>query len=134
MVSIWLFEWAHRVMTELANNSWLGIISSKHIHRSGSANWISLRFLLPGCDLAVAVACCYGQQLFFWPQANYLVYSESNYLWRWHLRRQIRGKERRLQVAWERARLRKRAKITERNVTHTHQAGSFLIFRDTLCC
>lgn len=34
-------------MTVLVNSFWLGIISSKHVYRNASANWMTLRFLFP---------------------------------------------------------------------------------------
>lgn len=61
-MSGWLLERAHGMIRVLANNIWFGIISLKHIYRSGGANWISLRCLFPRCDLGFAVARCHGQQ------------------------------------------------------------------------
>lgn len=119
-------EWIHTVMKMLANSFWLGIISSKHIYHSGSANWMSLRLSLPRCNLGVAVACCYGQQLscgrrlIIWYSLN-LIKSEGG-TWECKLRARTEEHSR---VTQEKVRV---GRWEERKAAHTHQvADSFLI-------
>lgn len=120
----WLmFEWVHRVMTVLANSFWLGIISSKHVYHSGSANWMSLRFLFPRCDPGVAVACCYGQQLscgrrlIIWYSLN-LIRSEGG-TWECKLRARTEEHRQERNYEWDSG---------NKNANHKHQVG------DSSCC
>lgn len=65
-----------------------------HVYRSGRANWISLRFLFPRCDLGVSVACCYGQQLSWSHRLIIQCALKLISCGRWHLGIQIRNKDR----------------------------------------